>query len=54
MTTRVDRLPDGLASVAVEAITMAHRAGLSAGNAIMPTDRGSQYHSRSYRNFLVR
>jgi putative transposase len=42
------------ASLVVEAITVAHRAGLIAGNAIMHADRGSQYHSRSYRNALRR
>jgi len=42
------------ASLAAEAITTAHRAGLAAGNAIMHTDRGSQYHSRSCRNALRR
>jgi hypothetical protein len=33
------------ASLAIEAISTAHRRGLVAGNAIMHTDRGSQYHS---------
>lgn len=42
------------ASLAVEAITTAHRAGLVAGNAIMHMDRGSQYHARRYRNALRR
>ena len=47
------------AGVAVDAITVAHRTvahrtGLVAGNAIMHTDRGSQYHSRTYRNTLRR
>jgi transposase InsO family protein len=46
--------PHMRASLAVEAITVAHRAGLVAGNAIMHTDRGGQYHSRSYRNALGR
>jgi putative transposase len=46
--------PHMRASLAVEAISTAHRAGLVAGNAIMHTDRGSQYHSRSYRNALRR
>jgi putative transposase len=41
-------------SLAVHAITMAHRTGLVAGNATMHTDRGSQYHSRAYRNTLRR
>ena len=34
--------PHMRARLAIEAITMAHRAGLVAGNAIMHTDRGSQ------------
>jgi transposase InsO family protein len=46
--------PHMRASLAVEAITAAHRAGLVAGNAIMHTDRGSQYHSTAYRNALRR
>jgi transposase InsO family protein len=46
--------PHMRASLAVDAITTAHRAGLIAGNAIMHTDRGGQYHSRSYRNALGR
>jgi hypothetical protein len=33
------------ASLAVEAITMAHRAGLVADNAITHTDHESQYHA---------
>ena len=33
---------------------MAHATGLVAGNAIMHTDRGSQYHSMAYRNALRR
>ena len=41
-------------SLAVEAITAAHRTGLVAGNAIMHTDRGSQYHANVYRNALKR
>jgi putative transposase len=41
-------------SLAIDAITMAHRAGLVAGNAIMHTDRGSQYHAKAYRNTLHR
>ncbi len=39
--------PHMRASLAIEAITMAHRAGLIAGNAITRADRGSQYHSRT-------
>jgi putative transposase len=35
-------------------ITAAHSSGLIAGNAIMHTDRGSQYHSRAHRNALRR
>jgi putative transposase len=46
--------PHMRASLAVEAIAAAHRTGLVAGNAIMHTDRGSQYHSRAYRNTLRR
>ena len=46
--------PHMRASLVVEAITVAHRAGLVAGNAIMHTDRGSQYHSRAHRNALRR
>jgi transposase InsO family protein len=42
------------ASLAVDAITAAHRADLIAGNAIMHTDRGGQYHARTYRNMLKR
>ena len=42
------------ASLAVEAITAAHWTGLMAGNAIMHADRGSQYHSKIYRNALRR
>ena len=46
--------PHMRASLAVEAITAAHRACLVAGNAIMHADRGSQYHSRTYRTALRR
>lgn len=46
--------PHMRASLAIEAITAAHLAGLVAGNAIMHTDRGSQYHSKTYRNALRR
>jgi putative transposase len=46
--------PHMRASLAIEAITAAHRSGLVAGNAIMHTDRGSQYHSKAYRNALQR
>jgi putative transposase len=42
------------ASLTVDAITAAHQAGLTAGNAIMHTDRGGQYHARAYRNALKR
>jgi transposase InsO family protein len=41
-------------SLTVEAITMAHHAGLVAVNAIMHTNRGGQYHSHTYRNTLRR
>ena len=46
--------PHMRAGIVVDAITTAHRAGLVAGNAIMHTDRGGQYHARSYRNALRR
>jgi putative transposase len=42
------------AQLAVDAITAANRSALVAGNAIMHTDRGSQYHSRAYQNVLRR
>lgn len=47
-------VPHMRASLAVDAITTAHHTGLVAGNAIMHTDRGTQYHSRLYRNTLRR
>ena len=37
-----------------DAIVAAHASGVVAGNAIMHTDRGSQYHARPYRNALER
>jgi transposase InsO family protein len=40
------------ANLAVEAINAVHSTGLVAGNAIMHTDRGSQYHANHYRNTL--
>ena len=46
--------PHMRASLAIDAITVAHRTGLVAGNAIMHTDRGSQYHAKAYRNALQR
>ena len=46
--------PHMRASLAVEAITAAHRTGLVAGNAIMHTDRGGQYHAKAYRSVLRR
>jgi putative transposase len=46
--------PHMRAGLAVEAITAAHRTGLVAGNAIMHTDRGSQYHSKEYKHALRR
>jgi transposase InsO family protein len=46
--------PHMRASLAVEAIAAAHRTGLVAGNAIMHTDRGGQYHAKAYRNALRR
>ena len=42
------------AGLAIDAITAAHRTGLVAGNAIMPTGRGSQYRAKAYRNALRR
>jgi putative transposase len=42
------------ASVAVDAIATAHRAGLVAGDAIMHTDRAGQYHSKAYKAALRR
>lgn len=46
--------PHMRAGLAVDAISAAHRTGLVAGNAIMHTDRGSQYHAKVYRNALRR
>lgn len=46
--------PHMRAGLAVDAITAAHRSGLLAGNAIMHTDRGSQYHAKIYRSTLQR
>jgi len=46
--------PHMRASLVVEAICAAHRTGLVAGNAIMHTDRGGQYHSRVYKAALRR
>jgi putative transposase len=46
--------PHMRASLAVNAITAAHQAGMIAGNAIMHTDRGGQYHAGTYRNTLKR
>lgn len=46
--------PHMRSGLAVEAITSAHRTGLVAGNAIMHTGRGSQYHARAYRSALQR
>lgn len=46
--------PHMRAGLAVEAITAAYRTGFVAGNAIMHTDRGSQYHSQTYRSALRR
>jgi putative transposase len=42
------------ASLAVDAIAAAHRTGLMAGDAIVHADRGSQYHSKLYRDALRR
>jgi putative transposase len=46
--------PHTRAGLAADAISAAHRTGLVAGNAIMHTDRGSQYHSKAYRNTVRR
>jgi transposase InsO family protein len=46
--------PHMRAGLVVDAITLAHQTGLVAGSAIMHTDRGSQYHSLTYRNTLRR
>jgi transposase InsO family protein len=46
--------PHMRAELAVDAIAMAHASGQVASNAIMHTDRGSQYHSTTYRNALRR
>ena len=46
--------PHMRASLAVDAISMAHRSGLLAGNGIMHTDRGSQYHAKTYQIALRR
>jgi putative transposase len=46
--------PHMRAGLVIDAITRAHRSGVVAGNAIMHTDRGSQYHWRAYRNALRR
>ena len=46
--------PHMRAQLAIDAITTAHARGLVAGNAIMHTDRGSQYHARAHRNTLKR
>ena len=46
--------PHMRASLAIDAITAAHRTGLVAGNAITHTDRGSQYHAKAYRKTLKR
>jgi putative transposase len=42
------------ASLVVDAVTAAHRAGLVAGSAIMHTDGAGQHHSRAHRNALRR
>lgn len=46
--------PHMRASLVVEAISAAHRAGLVAGNTITHTVRGGQYHAKAYRNMLRR
>ena len=38
--------PHMRASLVVDALSMAHKRGLTAGNAIMHTDRGSQYFAK--------
>jgi transposase InsO family protein len=44
--------PHMRASLAVDAIIVAHRRNLLAGNVIMHTDRGSPYHAKIYRSAL--
>ncbi len=46
--------PHMRAELAIDAIKAACRSGLVAGNSIMHTDRGSQYHAKAYRNALRR
>jgi transposase InsO family protein len=46
--------PHMRASLAIDAVGMAHRRGLLAGNAIMHTDRGSQYHAKTHQIALRR
>jgi len=46
--------PHMRAGLVVDAISAAHGTGLVAGNAIMHTDRGSQYHAKLYQNALRR
>ena len=46
--------PHKRTQLAIDAITAAHASGLVAGNAIMRTDRGSQYHAKVCRNTLKR
>jgi transposase InsO family protein len=41
-------------SLVADAITLAHSRGLTAGNAIMHTDRGSQYFAKTYQRLLQR
>ncbi|WP_051451498.1 IS3 family transposase [Actinospica robiniae] len=42
------------ASLVADAMTMAHDRGLTAGNAIMHTDRGGQYFAKTYQRLLHR
>ena len=41
-------------SLVADAMTMAHGRGLTAGNAIMHTDRGSQYFAKTYQRLPQR
>jgi transposase InsO family protein len=41
-------------SLVIDALNMAHGRGLTAGNAIMHTDRGSQYFAKEYQRLLGR
>jgi putative transposase len=41
-------------SLVADALSMAHSRGLTAGNAIMHTDRGGQYFAKTYQRLLKR